>query len=317
MTKSRRFMFVVVVVISIMLVFGNLTIPAQANNANIVTITPTGTPSTNPSGEGEPISAKDQEELKAVIQAYFEIRYSVLSILQPYGFRPFGFGALVSDEPDAKSFLNAELGKLALEIKYAEFNHSRYVDYKYFLDFSNFNMDPFTQLVAASVVEGNEIIYEISAETNPTNPPVARMSGLKHTIVLRKEQDQWKIVSDQYNDFLWRTLRQTGKSTEEMLNNLNMMETPPVSVRNSESLEVEITSLLPDDPSSHVYDRAGAVEYAQNHAEAANYNRDYPNYDDGNHGDCTNFVSQALFEGGNVTMYIPPGPFHPQALTDK
>jgi hypothetical protein len=47
------------------------------------------------------------------------------------------------------------------------------------------------------------------------------------------------------------------------------------------------------------------VNYALGHAAVANYNTDYPNYDDGEHGDCTNFVSQAVYEGGNASMSIP------------
>ena len=305
MTKSKHFAFAVAIVVAILLVVGNWTTPVQANRGNIVTATPTGTPLTDPDSQGEPVSLEQQEELKAVIQAYFEIRYNALSILQPYGFRLDSFGDLVSDGVDAKAFLDAELGKLALEVKYAELNRSRYVDYKYFLDFSNFSMDAATQLVTVSVVEDNEIISENSAEGNPVNPLVAQMRGLKHTIVLRQEQDQWKIVSDHYNDFLWRTMRQTGESVEETLNMLNTMEAPQVTGPSGESAGAEATSLLPDDSSSHAYDRAGAAYYAINHAFPEDYNQDYPSYDDGNNGDCTNFVSQALYVGGNVSMSIP------------
>jgi hypothetical protein len=118
MTKSSHFAFVAVVVIAILLFVGNWVIPVQANTGNIIAPTPTGTPITNPNGQGEPVSTEQQEELKAVIQAYFEIRYNALSVSHPYGFRLDGFGDLVSDEADAKAFLDAELGKLALEIKY-------------------------------------------------------------------------------------------------------------------------------------------------------------------------------------------------------
>ena len=46
---------------------------------------------------------------------------------------------------------------------------------------------------------------------------VAHFSGEKHTITLRQEEGQWKIVSDIYDDFLWRTLRQKGTSPEEIV----------------------------------------------------------------------------------------------------
>jgi len=311
MIKINRFISVWLAIVAVLLIVVNSALPVQANRIENAISTPTGTPAIDPSGQGEPVSEEQQEELKAVIQAYFEIRYSALSNSHPYGFRLDGFGNLVSIEPDGKVFLDAELGKLAVQIKYAELNRSRYVDYKYFLDFSSFTMNAVSQLITALVVENSETISENSAANDLANPHVAQMSGLKHTIILRKEQGQWKIVSDYYNDFLWRTLRRTGKSTEEMLNMLNTVEMPPVSAGSNRSAGVEIASLLPDDPSSHVYDRAGAVQYAVDHAEKANYNRDYPDYDDGLHGDCTNFVSQALYEGGNVTMYIPPGPLPP------
>ena len=307
MFAHKRFAFLMAIMIALMLIVGNWTVPVQATRAGQSDVTPiaTSTLVDEPGILGETPSEEDQEAVKSVIQAYFGIRYSALNASQPHGFRLDGFGDLVSEEPDAKAFLNAELGKLAVETRYAELNGSRYVDYKYFLDFRNFNLDPATQLVTVSLVEGKDFVSENSARGDPTKPLVAHMSGLDHTIVLRKEADQWKIVSDSYNDFLWRTLRRTGKSTEEMLNRLNTMEAPQVSGPSGESAGAETASLLPADPSSHAYDRAGAVAYAVAHGAEGTYNPDYPSYDDGNNGDCTNFVSQALYEGGNVSMFIP------------
>lgn len=308
MFAHKRFAFFMAIVIASMLIISNWTTPAQATRASQqgnVTPIPTSTPVDEPVTPGETPSVEQQEELKSVIQSYFDIRYSALSASHQHGFRLDGFGGLVSEEPDAKAFLNAELGKLAVETRYAELNGSRYVDYKYFLDFRNFNLDPATQLVTVSLVEDKEIITENSAKGNPATPLVAQIWGLEHTIVMRKEQDRWKIVSDQYNDFLWRTLRRTGKSTEEILNRLSTKEAPQVSGPSGESAGAEAASLLPDDTSSHAYDRNGAVAYALAHSAQGTYNPDYPSYDNGLHGDCTNLVSQALYEGGNVSMYLP------------
>ena len=140
MMKPKGFAVVVMIIIIALLLVGYLTIPVQANGGNIVTLIPTRTPVIVPSGQSKSVSSQQQEKLKSVIQAYFEIRYRALSVSQPYGFRLDSFGDLVSDRADAKNFLDAELGKLALETKYAELSHSRYVDYKFFLDFSNFSM---------------------------------------------------------------------------------------------------------------------------------------------------------------------------------
>ena len=301
MIKSNYFVIVVVIVIVTLLIVGNLVIPVQANSECILTPTPTGTPFADPNNQSETISTEQQEELKSVIQAYFEIRYQALSASQPNLFQLNGFDDQVSDGFDAKAFLDAELGKLEVEIKYAKLNQLSYVNYKYFLDFREFTFNAHTQTAIVLVVEGNEVIYEISAINDPENPTISQMTGLKHTIILRQEQGAWKVASDEYNDLLWRVLRETGRSAEELLNSIKAL---PVLTAQNGGIQTETTSLLPDDTSSHAYDRAGAVSYALAHAADGTYNPDYPTYD-GHGGDCTNFVSQALYEGGNISMYIP------------
>ncbi len=95
-------------------------------------------------------------------------------------------------------------------------------------------------------------------------------------------------------------LRETGKSADEMLSTLKALPEP--SLQSSSAPTQGQCTNLPSGP-THAYDRTGAVNYANAHAY--NYNPDYPNYDDGSHGDCTNFVSQAIYEGGNASMAIP------------
>jgi hypothetical protein len=56
-----------------------------------------------------------------------------------------GFGNLISNQPEANAFLDAELGKLAVEIKHAELNRLRYVDYEFFLDYKDIAIDGSTQ----------------------------------------------------------------------------------------------------------------------------------------------------------------------------
>lgn len=68
------------------------------------------------------------------------------------------------------AFLAAQ--KLSAEIKRAELNRLRYVDYKYFLDFRSIAIDPFTQIATISVVEDNDVVYEISTDSNPEEPIV-------------------------------------------------------------------------------------------------------------------------------------------------
>lgn len=52
---------------------------------------------------------------------------------------------------------------------------------------------------------------------------------------------------------------------------------------------------------SSTYNRAGAVAYARRHAR--NPNPNYANFE-GDGGDCTNFVSQCLYEGGGISQHV-------------
>lgn len=176
----------------------------------------------------------EQEVLESVIQSYFEIRYLAFNSLQLDG-----FGDLVSYRPDAKVFLDAELSKLAVRIKHTRLNNLRYAYYKYFLDYRNIVIDTSTQMVTISVIENNEVIHEISMQLEPLNPIVSRMANIEHTIVLRNEQGEWKIVSDYYDDQLWRMLRQTGKPTDEITD--EMLRTAKAVPLSTQSMKAVIT----------------------------------------------------------------------------
>ncbi len=76
-----------------------------------------------------------QEEIKSVIQEYFDIHYRALSVSPPADFQETGFGDLVSDRPDAKDFLETEMAKLAVERKHLELKKYRYTEYEYSLDY--------------------------------------------------------------------------------------------------------------------------------------------------------------------------------------
>lgn len=195
--------------------------PTSTVDFMLITVMPTPPPP-------EPTLAvftPEQEVLKTVIHSYFDARYLALN-----SFQLTGFEDLVSDKPDGKEFLKKELGKLAIDVIFARLHYGRYMYYKYFLNFRNIVVDTSTQTVTITVVEDNEIIYEIS-EHGPENSLIAHMSGLEHIIVLRNEEDQWKIVSDYYGDFLWRTMRKDGDSIDEMLKSYNAARYFPESTK--------------------------------------------------------------------------------------
>jgi hypothetical protein len=166
--------------------------------------------------------AKQQEEIKDAIQAYFEIRYRALSISPPVDFQQNIFGNLVSDGDDAKDFLVTELAKLAVERKWYELNKFRYAEYEYSLVYKDIVIDASTQTAEISLNEYFEIICERAMENDPESPKTCAVGELTHEIVLRNEQGQWKILSDVYWDSWWRQFRKQGSSTDEILHSINL-----------------------------------------------------------------------------------------------
>lgn len=294
MTKPKHLTLILSAVGILLLVAGTWAITVRAKGAETATPEPTAVYTDQPEMLGEPVSVEQEEAIKAVIDAYFGLRYRARNTLQLEGFEE-----LVADGEDARAFLEAELGKLAVELKFAELHQGRYVDFQYSLDFQDIVFDPAAQTATVLVKESSEVILEITAEHEPENPTVSRISGPKHTVTLRQEVGQWKIVSDDYTDYVWRGLRDTGITAEEMIEDIEESITPGPT---SDSVETEDVLTLPDDASTHAYDRNSAVSYALAHA--LDYNPDYPQYN-GLGGDCTNFVSQAIYEGGNASMEIP------------
>lgn len=164
----------------------------------------------------------DQENIKRVIQSYFDARHKSFNTLQLEG-----FDDLISNTPEAITFWNAESRKLQIELKHAKVYGGRYVAYEYFLDYQNISVDLAVEKAAISVSLRNNIIYEISALLASGEPIMSSMSGEDHTIVLQKEDGEWKIISDIYNDFPWRMIRKSGDPIDEVLLRL---ESQPLSV---------------------------------------------------------------------------------------
>lgn len=236
----------------------------------------------------------DTEQIQATIQAYFDLRYRSHSTLQLEDFRSFIDGSTQGD-----AFLRAETDKLEIELRHAQIYQLRYVEYDFSLDFTEIAIDASTQTATAFVTEGHDVVFEI-VEDVFDEPIVSSMRNLEHTITLHEENGIWKIVSDNYEDYLWRLLNSTGLSKDELLHSLDTNNALPISIDSPSGIDGNC--YFPPDESSRAYDRSSAVDYAHLWATAAPpYNPDY--YDFTNEGgDCTNFVSQAVYEGGGGVM---------------
>jgi hypothetical protein len=159
MNRSRNFFLAAAITTITLFVLGNWATSAQATGIKIIDPTPipTSTPIVPPNvPPGEIPSIEEQEELKAIIQSYVEIRYHALSVSNTEDLNQKTFGRLISETAKAAAFLSEEMSKLAVEVKRADTYHLRFVDYKYFLDYQSITIDPTTQTATISVSEGNE-----------------------------------------------------------------------------------------------------------------------------------------------------------------
>jgi hypothetical protein len=199
-----------------------------ASLLNVVTLLPLPTPvgaTALPMTETpQPLATDDpnfieQEKIKKVIQSYFDIRHRAFSTLKLEG-----FDDLISKSPEAIAFWESESSKLRVELRNAERNNLRYVAYNYFLYNEKITFDPTNQTAIVSISLSNHVIDEISALITSGEPIISSMSGEDHVIVMQKEDDEWKIVSDIYNDYLWRMLRKSGISIDDFL---RLMEAQP------------------------------------------------------------------------------------------
>ncbi|MFZ5909344.1 MAG: hypothetical protein ACOYYU_04950 [Chloroflexota bacterium] len=167
-----------------------------------------------------PTQTVQQEEIKGVIQAYFDLRYQALSVSPPKDFQQSGFGNLVSDEPDARDFLVTEMAKLAVERKWIDLNKFGYAKYEYSLKYKDIFIDASAQTATVSLLEDFTIVTKRAMESNPEELSTIR-GDLTHEIVLHNEQGQWKIISDTYWDSWWYRYRKPGMSTDEILREIN------------------------------------------------------------------------------------------------
>ena len=221
----------------------------------------------------------ERQQIIDVVTTYFEIRYQSLSRLK--------LGSFESVFVDAASWQD-EMRKLEIQIYHAKRNHLRYVWAKFILTFEDIALDSSAQTATVRLLEGHDVIFEVSKST------VSSMRNLEHTISLKKLNGSWVIVDDDYNDYLWRLLKSTQMSDEEIF----------ASIDSLQSTTQEPQPSLPQDSNDLSYDRDGAIDYAHHW-----YDKRNPNYYDFSDigGDCTNFVSQAFYNGGKMPMGFPDG----------
>ncbi|HMZ08838.1 MAG TPA: hypothetical protein PK078_14575, partial [Anaerolineales bacterium] len=221
-----------------------LAIPTATPMPPVPTSTPTffvtestALPSTPPT----PISPyeADHEEIRKVIDAYFDKVYSMRN-----SFQVDGLGDTVSTSEEANGFLRTELRKRAVDIVWARQNYLRYASYQYTLEYSEIVVFDAGQRARANFTEGNSIVYESSIPSGI----VSRMSGVKHIMNLKKEQDGWKIIYDVYDDQSHRSLYAPTPFPNDVLKGLDQQLIRLNEGQGGPALPGEGKSYIPSDP---------------------------------------------------------------------
>jgi hypothetical protein len=118
------------------------------------------------------------------------------------------------------------------------------------------------------------------------------MANLEHVITLRNLGGTWKISDDQYRDEIIDLLENSAKA--DILQTIQRNREAQFSQPTIEGQPMQIES-------THSYNRTLAADYADEWWDGIN-----DIYHDAG-ADCTNYASQAVYEGTNHTMSTPPG----------
>ncbi|MBU0510938.1 MAG: amidase domain-containing protein [Chloroflexi bacterium] len=282
MLKTNR-LYLLLAIIIMSLIFGGWAVQAKTNRIET-----------------------EEEQIKEIIEIYFDMRY-----LSHHTLSLEDFGSLTDPSSQGNDFSNSEMEKLEIELYHAKVNHLRYLEYDFFLEFTDISINMQTRTAAISVIEGHDVVFESSKGIYDDEPIVSSMRNLEHVIVLRKENDTWMIVDDDYEDYLWHLLNSTKQTKEEMLDSMDYSSQLSSATTDelqtvSEPLNIQQANFV------YPYDRDGAIAYAHYWAlkpQPYNYPPPYDDFTDMG-GDCTNFTSQAIREGGGAFMYVsdePPG----------
>lgn len=230
--------------------------------------------------------SEDEQQIKKVINQYFETRYVAHKRLQLDS-----FDMMIADQ-SANSEMQKEIDKINLEIYHATVFQLQYQSYQFFLDYGKVEIDSKSNTASVELIEGSDVVYQTFA------PTVSEMRNMQHSILLKKENGNWKIKADNYEDYFWRVLKSAKSSTDDIRKGIDEAEkqwktqlsNPTPFLSTSASLSGSLFHRI------SYYDRDGAMIYARDYYN--NPNPYYPNFS----RDCTNFVSQAMFEGGNEPM---------------
>lgn len=174
--------------------------------------------------------------------------------------------------------------------------------------------------------QSHQVVYEATA------PEISELTNLFHTITLHNKGGIWAIYKVEYQDEFTKLLTTTPKEKIKQQIDYNYKNGRESNVATSETLALTRQAFSLLSLPSYSYNRSAANTFSYNNAlilqapiptaiknayqtiygvpYPSNWPTTYKN-EDNNGGDCTNFVSQSIFEGtgytnGDASYFNPP-----------
>jgi hypothetical protein len=206
------------------------------------------------------------------------------------------------DEPNSAKWLLQEQRRQKIQRAIVETFQLEWEWYQFEIEYLDIRVDVDN---AEVILVENRWIQYVSA------PTPSGMANLIHQIVLKKVNGQWLIVNDTYRDDLtdaleiltdeqlMQTIQQNYEEQLTQSLEIQPQETNETIIDESQSSGVQQATPI----ATYSYNRSAAVNYADTWA----YRRNPVYHDETTYGDCTNFASQAIYEGTNKTMSEPSG----------
>ncbi len=224
----------------------------------------------------------DEDKIKATIGAYFSLRYEGQKQLKTQD-----FSALLTDK--TLKWVQKEKDKREIEIYVAATYRLNYVEYKYVIGYDSVEIKG--NYATVQLRESHEVVFEAIA------PEVSKLANLGHQFELKKIGQMWVISEDKYSDELSSLMASLDKN--HIIENIKSNYQSD-SHRKQADVYYEGRELSASTYSVHSYNRSAAVSYADTWWNSVNstYHLEPSN-------DCTNYVSQAIYEGTSHVMSTP------------
>lgn len=250
----------------------------------------------------------EEEAIKELINTFINAQFKCLSELKEIDLERYF--DIRSSEGNESYNLNKEVLAYIIEYRLLQENDLKLKEYNFKLKFKTIKIKG--KCAEAIVSEDSEFRFCFTKEH------LSKKHNIEHKFKLIKVEDTWKIVVHESNEDEFQIIKKgisdhknyrgTKEYYLEFIKNLEKSRNNKVRTRRNEEEYLNREKILSINNENRIketinpYNREKAAEYAHKWSSYLNNLRNSPpwgNYDKPNgNGDCTNFISQCIHEGG-------------------